>query len=131
MDTVSMVLTLAGLDGGGGASGTKQISITENGTTTHNVAAYASAEIEVDVPNSYSAGDEGKVVSNGALTAQSSGTATQNGTVDTTLINSLTVAVDSGTDLSTLEVYVADFATDTPTITSGALNTLTRYIVGR
>lgn len=32
-----------------GPSGTKQISITQNGTTTEDVAAYASAEITVDV----------------------------------------------------------------------------------
>lgn len=31
-------------------SGTKQISITQNGTTTENVASYASAEITVNVP---------------------------------------------------------------------------------
>ena len=31
-------------------SGTKQISITQNGTTTENVAVYASAEITVNVP---------------------------------------------------------------------------------
>ena len=81
---------------GGSPSGTKQISISSNGTTTENVASYASAEITVAVPNSYSAGDEGKVVSNGALVAQTSDTVTQNGTVDTTLINSLTVNVSGG-----------------------------------
>jgi hypothetical protein len=48
------------------------------------------------VPNSYSAGDEGKVVSNGALVAQSSDTVTTNNTYDTTLINSLTVNVSGG-----------------------------------
>ena len=38
--------------GGGGAepTGTKEISITENGTTTENVKNYASASITVDVP---------------------------------------------------------------------------------
>lgn len=73
-------------------AGTKQIN--QNGT--HDVAQYASAE--VNVPNTYSASDEGKVVHNGALTAQTSGTATENGTVDTTLINSLTVNVGGGSD---------------------------------
>ena len=48
------------------------------------------------VPNAYAAGDEGKVVSNGALVSQSSGSTTENGTVDTTLINSLTVNVSGG-----------------------------------
>ena len=81
------------------ASGTKQISISANGTITENVAAYASAEITASVPNSYSAGDEGKVVSNGALASQSSDTVTQNGTVDTTLINSLVVNVSGGSSV--------------------------------
>jgi hypothetical protein len=107
-------------------TGTKQISITQNGTTTEDVTNYASAEInvnvpasavdtgtkninsngthdvvgyasaEVNVPNSYSASDEGKVVSNGALVAQTSDTVTENGTVDTTLIDELTVNVPTG-----------------------------------
>lgn len=77
-------------------TGTKQISILQNGTTTEDVTSYASAEITVNVPNSYAAGDEGKVVSNGALVAQTSDAVTVNGTVDTTLINSLTVNVPSG-----------------------------------
>lgn len=71
-------------------TGTK--SITSNGT--HDVVGYASASVAV--PNSYSAGDEGKVVSNGALVAQTSDTVTENDTYDTTLINSLTVNVSGG-----------------------------------
>ena len=71
-------------------SGTKNISA--NGS--HDVTGYASAS--VSVPNSYSAGDEGKVVSNGALVAQSSDTVTENDTYDTTLIDSLTVNVSGG-----------------------------------
>jgi hypothetical protein len=71
-------------------TGTKNI----NANGTHNVVGYASAN--VNVPNSYSASDEGKVVSNGALVAQTSDTVTQNGVVDTTLINSLTVNVSGG-----------------------------------
>ena len=68
------------------------ISITQNGTT--DVTNYASAS--VSVPNSYSASDEGKVVSNGTLVSQTSDTVTENGTIDTTLINSLIVAVSGG-----------------------------------
>lgn len=38
--------------GGGGVTptGTKEITVTENGTTTHNVTNYASAEVTVNVP---------------------------------------------------------------------------------
>jgi hypothetical protein len=50
----------------------------------------------VDVPNSYSAEDESKVVHNGELVAQGSDTVTENGTVDTTLISSLVVNVSGG-----------------------------------
>lgn len=71
-------------------SGTK--SIGTNGT--HDVVGYASAN--VNVPNSYSASDEGKVVSNGALVAQSSQNIDTNGTYDTTLKNEVVVNVSGG-----------------------------------
>ena len=87
---------------GSSPTGTKEISITANGTTTEDVAAYADAEITVAVPNTYAAGDEGKVVSSGALVAQTSTTKSANGTYDTTTNNQVVVsvpasAVDSGT----------------------------------
>lgn len=77
-------------------SGTKNISITANGTTTEDVTNYANAQITANVPNTYAAADDGKVVSNGALVAQGSDTVTQNDTYDTTLISSLTVNVSGG-----------------------------------
>lgn len=72
--------------------GTK--TITANGTysaSSDSLDGYS--EVTANVPNTYASGDEGKVVSNGALVSQSSSTVMQNGTVDTTLINSLTVNV--------------------------------------
>ena len=48
----------------------------------------------------YSSADNGKVVSNGALVAQGSDTVTQNGTVDTTLISSLTVNVSGSSGMN-------------------------------
>lgn len=84
------------VSGGVTPTGTKQISITQNGTTTEDVTNYASTEITANVPNSYAQSDEGKVVSSGALVSQTSDTVTANDTYDTTLINSLTVNVSGG-----------------------------------
>lgn len=49
--------------------------------------------VVANVPNSYTAQDEGMVVSGGALVSQTSRTVLENGTVDTTLNNSVTVNV--------------------------------------
>ena len=73
-------------------TGTK--SITANGTGI-DVKDYASAD--VNVPNSYTSSDEGKVVSNGALASQTSVTKTANGTYDTTLNNEVVVDVEGYT----------------------------------
>ncbi len=75
--------------GGGGDEPTGTVSITSNGS--HNVKQYASAS--VNVPNSYAAGDEGKVVSNGALVEQGSQNIGVNGTYDTTLKSQVVVDV--------------------------------------
>lgn len=50
-------------------------------------------EVVINVPNTYVAADEGKVVSSGALVSQSSATKTSNGTYDTTLNNEIVVAI--------------------------------------
>lgn len=76
----------------GGITPTGTINITQNGQT--DVTQYATAD--VNVPNSYAASDEGKVVSNGALVAQTSDTVTQNGTYDTTTKNEVVVNVSGG-----------------------------------
>ena len=78
--------------------GTGTKNITANGTysaATDYVSGYSS--VSVNVPNSYSASDEGKVVNSGALVSQSAATYTSNATYDTTLINSVTVNVSGGT----------------------------------
>ena len=74
-------------------------NITANGTYTasgDNADGYSS--VSVDVTNSYTAQDEGKVVSNGALVAQTamSTEITSNDVYDTTLYNSVTVNVPQG-----------------------------------
>ena len=98
VDITSQVFTPDASGGGRSAElGTK--TITTNGTydaEDDDLDGYSS--VTVNVANSYSAGDEGKVVSNGALVAQGSDTVTQNGTVDTTLISSLLVNVTGGTN---------------------------------
>ena len=80
-------------------TGTKSISISANGTTTHDVVGYASASITANVPNSYSASDEGKVVSSGALVSQTAHAdvtpTTSDQTIDTTTNNSIKVKGDA------------------------------------
>lgn len=71
-------------------------TITTNGT--HDVTDYASAA--VNVPNSYSASDEGKVVSSGSLVSQSSQTIDTNGTYDTTTKNEVVVNVSGGSSVA-------------------------------
>jgi len=72
--------------------------ITQNGLYDASDDGYGGySELDVDVPNSYSAADEGKVVSSGALVSQSSQNITQNGTYDTTLKNQVVVNVSGAT----------------------------------
>lgn len=76
-------------------SGTK--NITANGNA-QDVKSYE--KVNVSVPNTYAAGDEGKVVSNGALVAQTTDTVTDNGTYNTTIKNQITVAIPSASGVS-------------------------------
>ena len=95
-------------------SGTKNI----NSNGTHNVVGYASAA--VNVPNTYSQSDEGKVVQSGALVSQSSATYTENGTYDTTTKNEVVVDVQSGGGITKVEgdfVIASESAYNSPTIT--------------
>lgn len=80
-------------------------NISANGTyaaSGDNADGYSS--VTVSVANSYAAGDEGKVVSNGALVSQSSQNIDTNGTYDTTLKNQVVVNVQGGGGITTLEV---------------------------
>lgn len=85
-------------------TGTKQISITANGVTTEDVTNYASAQITASVPNTYAAADEGKVVDNGALVAQTSRNIDTNGTYDTTTNNEVVVNVAGQTGILLTDV---------------------------
>ena len=63
---------------------------------TYNAAADGAdgySTVVVNVPNTYTAADEGKVVASGALAAQTAVTVTANGTYDTTDNNSVTVSI--------------------------------------
>ena len=81
-------------------------SINENGTYSASAeGADGFKKVTVDVPNTYFLSDEGKVVSNGSLISQTSSTVTENGVVDTTLIDSVTVDV-SGSGSSSKEAII-------------------------
>lgn len=82
--------------GGASAPNLGSKTITANGTylaSSDNLDGYD--EVTANVPNTYVASDEGKVISNGALTAQTSTTFTANGTYDTTLNNEVIINVPS------------------------------------
>lgn len=64
-------------------------NVSQNG----NYSTTGITNVNVNVPNSYDAGDEGKVVSGGALVAQTSTSVNENGTVDTTTNNEVVVNV--------------------------------------
>lgn len=101
----------------------RPLNVTENGTYSQEGVAYSPVEVDVaglvptgtldifqngtydvtekefahvDVPNTYTASDEGKVVSGGELVGQTSRTVTENGTIDTTLNNEVVVNVSGG-----------------------------------
>ena len=69
------------------------LTVTQNGTYTPDSGVDGFSNLNVNVSNSYSAADEGKVVQNGELTAQTSLNVTENGTYDTTARNSVVVSV--------------------------------------
>lgn len=72
------------------------LSATANGTYNPSSGKDGFSQAVVNVPNTYALADEGKVVSNGALVAQTSQSITQNGTYDTTLNDEVVVNVAGG-----------------------------------
>lgn len=81
----------------------ESLNVTANGTYRESGKAYS--PVIVNVPNSYSASDEGKVVDNGSLVSQTSQSISVNGTYDTTLKNEVVVDVPTGiTPSGTLSV---------------------------
>lgn len=106
--------------GGGGEAVLVNKDISANGTyNASSDSADGYKKVVVDVPNSYAAGDEGKVVSNGALVAQGSETVTENGTYDTTLVNEVEVDVPSGVSLDAIATN--DFPSGLITLTSSTV----------
>ena len=104
MDLFDLLLykSVAGDSGGGGGGeiSTQSLNVSANGTYRAPTGK-AYTPVNVNVPNSYSSSDEGKVVSNGALVAQTAhAEVTQNGTIDTTLNNSVVVNVPAGSDIT-------------------------------
>lgn len=84
--------------GGGGGSTLIEKSISANGVyNASEDSADGYSKVTVDVPNTYTAEDEGKVVDNGALVAQTThAEITENGTYDITTNNSVSVNVSGG-----------------------------------
>ena len=84
--------------GGGGSTTLIEKSITANGEyNASDDSADGYSKVTVDVPNTYTAQDEGKVVDNGALVAQTThAEITENGTYDITTNNSVSVNVGGG-----------------------------------
>lgn len=92
MDIKSFAMGYSAAEGGGGEADLIDLTATSNGTYNHS-GHDGYDTVTVNVANSYTASDEGKVVNNGGLVAQTSVTKTANGTYDTTTNNSVTVNV--------------------------------------
>lgn len=85
-----------------------ELTVTKNGTYQPRydqmIAGYN--KVKVEVPNTFTSADEGKVVDDGTLVSQSSQQITQNGTYDTTLKNQVIVAVPDAPARSPQEILI-------------------------
>lgn len=123
-------------------SGTRSVSYTENGNYAEDVEQVASVAVDVDVPNSYSAADEGKVVDGGELVEQTARTITENGQYDTTTNDNVNVNVPNPstgtknittngqhdvTDYATANVNVPNPSTGSLSITENGTHDVTDY----
>lgn len=90
------------IESAGSSVTVEPLTVTQNGTQTAP-SGKAYNPVTTNVPNSYGASDEGKVVNNGALVAQTAhAPVTQNGTIDTTLYNSVPVNVPNPNYVETI-----------------------------
>lgn len=130
---VEMYLDEIAEHGGGGVDPgditLQTLNVSQNGTT-NAPSGKAYNKVVANVPNTYAASDEGKVVDNGALVAQTAhAEVTQNGTVDTTLNNSVVVNVPRGwtTDrIATNSEPSGALTINAETISDGAFSYKTR-----
>ena len=124
MDLFDLLLykSVAGDSGGGGGGeiSTQSLNVSANGTYRAPTGK-AYTPVNVNVPNSYGASDEGKVVSNGSLVSQTDDTTTANGVVDTTTIKQLTVNVPQGsTPTGTKQISISQNGTTTEDVAAYA-----------
>lgn len=131
-------LTLVDVSGGGSTLITKSISA--NGTyNASSDSADGYSQVNVAVPNTYTNADEGKVVSDGALVAQTSKNINSNGTHSTVTNNQVVVAVpnsysagDEGKVVSNgaLVAQTSDTVTTNDTYDTTLINSLTVNVSG-
>lgn len=131
-------LTLTDVSGSGATLITKNVSA--NGTyNASSDSADGYSQVNVAVPNTYTNADEGKVVSDGALVAQTSKSINSNGTHSTVTNNQVVVAVpnsysqsDEGKVVSNgaLVAQTSDTVTANDTYDTTLINSLTVNVSG-
>lgn len=137
---IPMTVSESFISGGGGSATLIDKTITANGTyNASDDSADGYKKVVAAVPNTYSAADEGKVVSSGALVSQSSQNIGSNGTYDTTLKNEVVVSVpntysagDEGKVVSNgaLVSQTSDTVTANDTYDTTLINSLTVNVSG-